>query len=107
MHLYSQPYVLHAPLISFSIWSPEHYLVKSRDHQAPHCVVLSTPCFLVPLRPKYYPQHPILKHPQLTFLPQCERPSFAPYKTTGKIIVVHIFIFLDSKLEDKRSCTEW
>jgi len=28
------------------------------------------------LRPKYLPQHPILKHPQPMFLAQCERPSF-------------------------------
>jgi hypothetical protein len=37
--------------------------------------VLSSPlpCYLVPLRPKYSPQHPILKHPQSTFYPQCER----------------------------------
>jgi hypothetical protein len=24
------------------------------------------------------PKHPILKHPKLTFLPQCERPGFTP-----------------------------
>jgi len=36
------------------------------------------PCYLVPLWPKYSPQHSILHHPQPTFLPQCERPSFTP-----------------------------
>ena len=36
------------------------------------------PCYFVPLRPKYSPQHPILKHPQPSFLPQCEQPSFTP-----------------------------
>jgi hypothetical protein len=32
-----------------------------------------------------------------------------PYKITHKIIVLYtlIFILLDSKLEDKRFCTEW
>jgi hypothetical protein len=50
-------------------------------------------CYLVPLRPKYSPQHPILKHPQPTFLPQCQRPSFTHVQKTGKILVLYILIF--------------
>ena len=38
------------------------------------------PFYLLPLRLKYSPQHPILKHPQPTFLLQCERPSLTPKK---------------------------
>jgi len=63
-------------------------------------------CYHVPLRPKYLPQHPILEHPQPMFLPQCERPSSSPIKTTGhNIIVLYIFsfMFVDSELEDKDS----
>ena len=62
IHLFS-PCVLHAPPISlFSILSSEKYWVRRRDHKAPHSVVLSTPCHLVALRPKYSLQHTILKH---------------------------------------------
>jgi hypothetical protein len=32
------------------------------------------PWYLIPLGPKYPPQHPIFENPQPTFLPQCERP---------------------------------
>jgi len=39
-------------------------------------------CYLVPLSTKYSPQHPILKHPQSTFLPERERPSFTPIKNS-------------------------
>ena len=42
------------------------------------CSFFQFPYFLVPLRPKYFPQYSILKHPQPTFLPQCERSSFTP-----------------------------
>jgi hypothetical protein len=40
------------------------------------------PCYLVPLRPKYSPQHP-----QPTSLPHCERLIFTPIQKTSKIIV--------------------
>ena len=36
------------------------------------------PRYLVPPRSKYSPQHHVLKHPQLPFLPQYQRPSFTP-----------------------------
>jgi hypothetical protein len=32
----------------------------------------------IPLWSKYSPQHPVLKHPQLMFLPYCQRPCFTP-----------------------------
>jgi hypothetical protein len=41
------------------------------------CHHISTGLYLVPLRSKYS-QHPILRHPQPTFIPHCEQPSFTP-----------------------------
>jgi len=43
------------------------------------------PCYLVPLRTTYLPQHPILKHPQPIFILQSERPSFTPVQTGKKV----------------------
>ena len=48
------------------------------------CSFLKFPCYLVPLRPKYSSQHPILKQLQPTFLPQCERPSFTSVQNSEK-----------------------
>ena len=42
------------------------------------------PRHLVPPRPKYSPQHPILKHPQPAFLPQCQRPSYTSTQNNGQ-----------------------
>jgi len=59
IHLSSPPYALHAPAISFfSSLSPEKCWVSSTDHSAPH---YAASCHLVPPRPKYSPQHHILK----------------------------------------------
>ena len=40
--------------------------------------------YLVPPRSKYSPQHRVLRHPQLPFLPQCQRPSFTPTQNKSK-----------------------
>ena len=63
------------------------------------------PCYLVPLKSKYPPQHPVLEHAQPTFLPQCERRNF----TTIQNILLYniIFIFLDRKPKDKRFYSAW
>jgi hypothetical protein len=55
-------------------------------------------CHLIPLRPKYPPQHPVLKHPQSMCLNARHQVSH-PYRTAGKIIVlfVLIFTFFDSR----------
>ena len=44
------------------------------------------PRYLIPPRSKYSPQHPVLKHPQLPFLPHCQRPNkneWGEYFTSG------------------------
>jgi len=55
------------------------------------------PRCLVPPRSKYSPQHHVLKHPQLPFIPQCQRPSFAPIQSNRqKYSSIYILIFIDS-----------
>ena len=50
---------------------------------------------LVPLRTKYSPQHHILKHPQPTFLPQCQRPRFTPIQNKSKnYSPVHLNLYI-------------
>jgi hypothetical protein len=72
----------------FSILSPAHYWVRITKIHITYCSPL--PCQLISLMPIYSPQHPILKHPQPTFLHQCERPSFTPIQNTGKIIILYL-----------------
>ena len=73
------PYAPHAqPISFFSILSPAQCWVRRVDHLA---LVMQSPPFpryLIPPRSKYSPQHHVLKHQQLSFLPQCQRPSFTP-----------------------------
>ena len=67
--LSTPPYALHDRSISFfSILLTEQCWVRNTGNWAAHYVVVSTPCYLVLFRPKYFSQHPILKHPQLMYL---------------------------------------
>jgi len=62
--------------------------------------------YFVPPRPKYSPQHSILKHPQLTFLPQCEPPSFIPIQNDRQnygYVYVNILYFWIAKRKTKDS----
>ena len=54
------------------------------------------PRYLVPPRSRYSPQHLILKHLQLPFLPQCQRPSFTPIQNDRQdysSIYLDLYIF--------------
>jgi hypothetical protein len=86
----------------------EWYLVRTTEIYVPHYVVLFTPVISSLLDPNI-PINTLFSHTlSLMFLSQCGWPNFIPTKTS-KIIVpcILIFIFLGSKLEDKRFCTEW
>jgi hypothetical protein len=62
----------------------------------------------ISLQSKYSPQHRVLKHPQSMFLNVSDQISHQ-YRTKANIIVLHvlIFMFLDSRREDKWFWTEW
>ena len=71
------PYAPHAqPISFFSILSPAQYWVRSTNNIASRYAISSIPLLSLPPRSKYSPQHHVLKHPQLHFLPQCQRPSY-------------------------------
>jgi hypothetical protein len=68
---------------------------KYRSLSSSFCSFLHSPHYLIPLRPKY-PQHPSLIHPQPTYLPQCQWPSFTPTQNKGQnysSVYLNLYIF--------------
>ena len=98
MHL-CVSYVPLALPISCLIWSLNN--IWWGVHIISFSLCSSIPCYLVPLRPKYRSQHPIVKHPQPLFLLQCRSPS-SVYSSA------HLMFYLfRQQTEHKMFCTEW
>ena len=77
-------------------------MLTGTDHKVLVMLFPPLPCYLHPLRSKCLSQHPILQHPQPTFLPQCERLSFTPIQNNRQdysSVYIHSF----SILSDDRS----
>ena len=78
IHLIPFPFVLHAQPISSWDYHPNNIWWGMQIMELLIVQFSPLPRYLVRLSPKYLPQHPIFKHPQPVFLPQCEIPSFTP-----------------------------
>ena len=64
------PYVLHAPPITFFLFDRQNNIGWAVQFIKLLITYFSPmPCYPVPLRDKYSPQQPVLKHPQPTFHP--------------------------------------
>jgi hypothetical protein len=72
---------------------------ENRSLRSSLCTFLHNPSYLIPLRLKYSPQHPIVTHPQPTFLLQCERPFFTPIQNNMQnAVYINLFCFLIAKI---------
>ena len=75
----SSPHVLLAPPISvFLILSPELYLVRSTEHEAPRYVVFSTPLLPRPSYVQIFSSALYSRKPSAYIPPSGERPNFTP-----------------------------
>jgi len=110
--IYTFPIPIHATCPAHLILDLVTWIIMGEEYRSYNSSCTSFPpppsCYPVPLRPKYSSQHPILKHFQPTFLPQCDEVSHQ-YKITGRFVVLCIVTTtcLDSKLEDKGFWTNW
>jgi len=87
----------HMPRPSHSSWFDHPNNISWAVQIINLLIMHSSPLFfyLVPHRPKYLPQHPILKHCQSMFLPNCERPRFTSIKENRRnYISVYINILV-------------
>jgi len=99
---FSPSYALHAPPISF--FSFFFYLNVLWAVQ-----IITLPCYLDLLRPKYLPQHPTLEHRQPMFLPEYERQNHSSvcviiHTTLTKLQYICILDETDSEIFSFSAC---
>jgi hypothetical protein len=76
--------------------------VRSTNYAVLRYALSSSPLLLLPFRPKYFPQLPVLEHPQpLSSLNVTDQVSH-PYKTAGTFTLYVNFSLSGSIVEDKR-----
>jgi hypothetical protein len=84
----------HIPRPSCSSWFDYTRIIFGEEYRswsASLCSFLHSPVISSPPRPKYLHQHPILKCPEPTFLPQCDRPpSTTTYPTCTNMYVMNL-----------------
>ena len=85
-----------AHLILLDLLTRTIFVEQYRSLSSSLCSFLYSSATSSLLGPKYSPQHPLLKHPQPTFLPQCEGPSFTPIQNNRQnysSIYLNFYIF--------------
>jgi hypothetical protein len=61
-------------------------------------------CHFIFLRTKYSPEHPVLKHPQSTFFPLSQRPSFTPiqnHRQNYNSVYSNFYVFIQQTIRQK------
>ena len=91
IHATCPPHLILHYLITLLIYGKDFWSLSSSL-----CNFRHNPVTSVLLTPKYSPQHPILKHPQPTVLPERERPSFTSIHNNRQIyssVYLNLYIF--------------
>jgi len=110
--LYTSPLLSHtrhipSPSHSFESIIPQ-YRVKRNIYLTILYAISSIPCFLLPPRSKYTPQHNVVKKPSVFFPPAMAANKIHNRKNNRQIYssMYLVLKYFASNLEDKRLCTK-
>jgi hypothetical protein len=109
MHLSFSPYMLRAPPIHSILFDHPNNICWVQIIK--HLVIHSSPpsYYLIPVGSTFPPQHPILESPTYVLTSVWVTKSNTPIQNNSQnysFVYLNLYIW-DSRLEDKRFCTEW